>query len=49
MPRLRNTLTGSVVSCSDETAARLGAEWKPVEPEKPKAAPRQQAQRKPKN
>lgn len=30
MPRLRNTQSGAVVSCSDETAARLGAEWQPV-------------------
>ena len=34
MPRLRNISTGAVVSCSDETAARLGGEWKPVETEK---------------
>lgn len=31
MPRLRNTLTGAVVSCSDETAARLGGEWVPAD------------------
>lgn len=31
MPRLRNASTGAVVSCSDETAARLGSEWRPVE------------------
>ena len=30
MPRLRNIQSGAVVSCSDETAARLGAEWVPV-------------------
>lgn len=42
MPRLRNTKTGAVVSCSDETAVRLGSEWQPVEaPKAPakKAAP----------
>lgn len=38
MPRLRNGQTGAVVSCSDETAARLGSEWSPVDsaPAKPK-------------
>ena len=38
MPRLRNIQSGAVVSCSDETAARLGAGWVPVETEpKPEA------------
>jgi hypothetical protein len=27
MPRLRNIRTGALVSCSNETAARLGSEW----------------------
>lgn len=31
MPRLRNTVTGVVVSCTDETAARLGRAWAPVD------------------
>lgn len=31
MPRLRNVQTGAVVSCSDETAARLGSEWVPAD------------------
>lgn len=35
MPVLTNT-TGAVVSVSDETALRLGAEWKPVEEAQPK-------------
>ena len=39
MPRLRNVNTGAVVSCSEETAARLGSEWEPVE-EKKADAPR---------
>lgn len=30
MPRLRNIQSGAVVSCSDETAARLGGEWQAV-------------------
>ena len=34
MPRLRNGQTGAVVSCSDETAARLVGDWQPVEAEK---------------
>ena len=37
MPRLRNIQSGAVVSVSDETAARLGAEWAPAE--EPKKAP----------
>lgn len=31
MPRLRNIQTGAVVSCSHETAARLGSEWVSVD------------------
>ena len=27
MPRLRNELTGAVMTVDDETAANLGAEW----------------------
>lgn len=27
MPRLRNIQSGAVVSCTDETASRLGSEW----------------------
>ena len=34
MPRLRNVNSGAVVSCSDDTAAALGAEWEPLEEEK---------------
>lgn len=34
MPRLRNVQSGAVVSCSDETAARLGSDWQPVEESK---------------
>lgn len=30
MPRLRNAVSGVVVSVSDETAALLDSEWKPV-------------------
>ena len=33
MPRLRNSVSGVVVSVSDETAARLGADYVPVEHE----------------
>ena len=33
MPRLRNSASGVVVSVSDETAARLGADYVPVEHE----------------
>lgn len=31
MPRLRNIQTGAVISCSDETAARLDSQWEPAE------------------
>lgn len=30
MPRLRNELTGAVMTVEDSTAALLGGEWKPV-------------------
>ena len=45
MPRLRNIQSGAVVSTSEATAARLGAEWVPVEPEKPKEAPKRTAKK----
>ena len=44
MPRLRNAATGVVVSCSEDTAARLGGDWRPVD-EKPAKAPRARATR----
>lgn len=31
MPRLRNKLTGAVMSVSDSTASRLGGEWVDVD------------------
>jgi hypothetical protein len=34
MPRLRNVQSGAVVSCTAETAARLGSEWSEVEDKK---------------
>lgn len=37
MPRLRNTQTGAVVSCSEETAAALGSEWVPADEKAPVA------------
>jgi hypothetical protein len=37
MPRLRNIKSGAVVSCSDETAARLGSEWESADKSAPKA------------
>jgi hypothetical protein len=40
MPRLRNEVTGVVVNVSDETAALLGADYKPVEAEKKAPAKR---------
>lgn len=36
MPRLRDTLTGSIVNVSEETAEKLGSQYVPVESEKPK-------------
>lgn len=46
MPRLRNSQTGAVVSCSDETAARLGSEWSPVDNAPAKSAPKPRRKRK---
>jgi len=44
MPRLRNIKTGVVVSTSDETAARLGAEWESADKPAPaKKAPAKKA------
>jgi hypothetical protein len=43
MPRLRNTKTGAVVSCSDETAARLGGEWESADKPAPRKAPAKKA------
>jgi len=43
MPRLRHNKTGAVVSCSDETAARLGSEWEPADKPTPKKAPAKKA------
>lgn len=37
MPRLRNARSGAVVSCSEETASRLGSEWVPVDRPAPEA------------
>lgn len=31
MPTLRNVQSGAVVSCSDDTASRLGSEWEPAD------------------
>lgn len=48
MPRLRNEVTGAVMSVSDSTAALLGGEWGPADvlaPE-PKEAPRRDRTRK---
>jgi len=45
MPRLRNAATGVVVNVSDETAAALGTDYKPVEDEK-KAPAKRSASRK---
>lgn len=48
MARLRNTLTGTVVSVDDATAARLGSQYEPVDkpgeskPD-PKPAPKRRA------
>ena len=44
MPRLVNSETGVTVNVDDDTAARLGSEWKPVEG---KAAPAKKAAAKP--
>ena len=40
MPVLRHKVTGAVVSCSDATAARLGAAWGPVDQKKSAARKR---------
>jgi len=42
MPRLRNEVTGAVVSVSESTAARLGGVWASAEQSKPepKEAPK---------
>jgi len=37
MPRLRNTVSGVVVSTSDDTAAKLGRGWEPVDGSHPSA------------
>lgn len=48
MPRLRNTRTGSVVNVDDATAARLGAEYEPLDkPEPAKPTRRRKAPAKP--
>jgi len=48
VPHLRNIQTGAVVSCSDETAARLGGGWVPAENAEPVTkAPEKRAARKP--
>lgn len=39
MPRLRNSVTGVVVNVSDETAATLGPEWKPLDKSEPQKKP----------
>ena len=43
MPRLQNIHSGGVVSCSDETAARLGSEWEPVDKPAAKKVPAKKA------
>jgi hypothetical protein len=40
MARLRNVQSGAVVSCSEETAARLGSEWEPADTEPEQVAKR---------
>jgi len=44
MPRLRHIKSGAVVSVSDEKAARLDAEWEPVDAPPAKKAPAKKAQ-----
>lgn len=48
MPRLRNEVTGAVMSVSDSTAELLGGEWGPVDVQEsePKEAPRRGRTRK---
>lgn len=38
MPRLRNEVTGAVMSVEDSTAALLGSEWVPADQQKPEPA-----------
>ena len=45
MPRLRNIKSGAVVSCSEETARRLGVEWESAD-KAPAKAPSKKAPRK---
>lgn len=45
MPRLRNIQSGAVVSCSDETAARLGSEWVAADDRKAAASPKSPAKK----
>lgn len=40
MPRLRSVRTGAVVSCSEETAARLDSEWQPADQDSDQTAGR---------
>lgn len=35
MPRLRNEVTGAVMSVADSVAALLGSEWVPADGQKP--------------
>lgn len=48
MPRIRNEVTGAVMSVADSTVARLGAEWvaTDVQASEPKEAPRRGRARK---
>lgn len=46
MPRLRNELTGAVMSVEDSTAALLGGEWVSADESKTVAAPKGRATRK---
>jgi len=43
MPRLRNELTGAVMSVEDSTAALLGSEWGPADKADEKPAARRKA------
>lgn len=47
MPRLRNEVTGAVMSVSDLTATRLGSEWVPAgaQQTEPDDAPRRRGGR----
>lgn len=47
MPRLRNEVTGAVMSVSESTAARLGGEWVPadVPASEPSKAPSRRARK----